>query len=213
MHKIKKIILIILLFPTMVFSQNIDTIIVTPIFKSYFSYKTRTPLFVVYKLYKGGGDSSRSGMEFTVDGLKNCADKSDYSHNGYDIGHMANAEDFAYDSEKEKMTFKFYNALPQTPKLNRGCWKKIETDTRKLSQTDSLLIICGGYSFNKKMGKCYVPDYCFKIIKNLNNGTVKTYIFPNDNSDKFTEIKTSDLGHQPNFPRNWYLILGEMLIE
>lgn len=209
----KPIFIVMLLLPTIMFSQNIDTIISTPIYKSYFSYSTRTPLFVVYKLYKGGGNASRRGMDFTTDGLKKCANKADYVGNGYDVGHMANAEDFAFDIDKEKMTFKFYNAIPQTPKLNRGCWKTIETNVRKLSQTDSLLIICGGYSFNKKMGTCYVPSYCFKIIKNLADGTVKTYIFPNDDSNKYVEIKTSDLGHQPNFPRNWYLVLGKMLIE
>jgi len=32
-------------------------------------------------------------------------------HQKYEIGHIANAEDFAYDCDKERNTFRFYNIL------------------------------------------------------------------------------------------------------
>jgi endonuclease G len=51
------------------------------------------------------------------------ATSRDYAGSGYDKGHMAAALDFASDCEKEEMTFVYYNALPQTPNLNRGVWK------------------------------------------------------------------------------------------
>ena len=51
----------------------------------------------------------------------------------------------------ELITFRFYNALPQTPKLNRGIWKHYETEIRKLSQNDSILIITGSIFSNKKI--------------------------------------------------------------
>jgi len=62
---------------------------------------------------------------------------------------MANAEDFARDCKKEKDDLCFCNALPQTPNLNRGVWKRVETTARKWSQTNRLLIVCGGYAFQK----------------------------------------------------------------
>jgi endonuclease G, mitochondrial len=175
------------------FSQTSDTIITTPILKSYFSYQTHTPLFVSYVLYHGGGECSRKSMSFKTDGLNHSATSKDYSHSGYDIGHMANAEDFANDCEKEKLTFYFYNALPQRAKLNRGCWEIIETNIREESQKDSLLIICGGYQFEKQIGTILVPSYCFKIIKNLKTKAIHCYLFPNDDSNIFSEIEIAKL--------------------
>lgn len=170
-------------------AQTVDTIITTPIYKSYFSYQTHTPLFVCYELYKGGGNCSRANMSFETGGVKNSATKRDYAGSGYDIGHMADAEDFSYDCDKERQTFFFYNALPQTPRLNRGCWKSIETQVRKLSQTDSLRIICGGVRFDTKMGSVMVPAYCYKIIENLNTKQTVCYLFKNDDSDAYTKVE------------------------
>ena len=175
-------------------AQKIDTVIQTQIYTSYFSYQTHTPLFVIYKLYKGGGKMSRKLMRFETDGLLESAKESDYAKSGYDIGHMCNAEDFAFSYSKELMTFRFYNALPQTPKSNRGCWKSLEWKTRIKSQTDTLLIICGGFQFNRLMNnKIGVPEYTFKIIKNLTTGEINSYLFPNDNSDSFRELPLNDV--------------------
>ena len=175
------------------FSQTVDTIISTTIYKSYFSYKTHTPLFVSYILYHGGGDCSRMNMSFSTNGLLQSATEQDYSKSGYDIGHLANAKDFAYDCEKEKVTFYFFNALPQTPRLNRGCWKSLETKLRKESQSDSLQIICGGYLFEKQIGNVSVSTFCFKIIKDLKTKVVRCYVFPNDYSGTYQEIEFKEL--------------------
>ena len=40
-------------------AQRIDTIINKPAYHSYFSFAVKSPLYVVYYLYKGGGDCSR----------------------------------------------------------------------------------------------------------------------------------------------------------
>ena len=125
-------------------AQQVDSVIVTDIYTSYVSFSLHEPLYVKYKLYKGGGACKRKGLSFKTAGFREGAKPKDYKGNGYDEGHLANAEDFAGDCKKENETFRFYNCLPQTPKLNRGIWKTWETDIRKESQTDSLLIFCGG---------------------------------------------------------------------
>jgi DNA/RNA endonuclease G (NUC1) len=123
---------------------------------------------VSYTLYHGGGDCNRSSFSFKNDkGNLDCATDADYKGRGFDKGHLANAEDFAFDCEKDELTFRYYNCLPQTPNLNRGPWKTNETQIRKWSQTQKLYIVCGGYFGSKKIGKVSVPSYCWKVVQSV----------------------------------------------
>jgi len=168
-----------LFFCTFIYAQKVDTIIKTPIYESYYSYTYKNPLYVKYKLYKGGGDCNRSQFTFKVDNFKKTATHKDYAYSGYDEGHMVNAEDFAYDCIKMGWTFKFYNCMPQTPKLNRGIWKSYETEIRKVSQSDSLLVICGGIYEDRCLpgSEVYVPTYCWKVVKSLRTGKIIYVLF------------------------------------
>lgn len=191
----KKLIFILFSFSFSLQAQKVDSIISTSIYTSYISFDTHTPLFVKYKLYHGGGKCSRKKLKFTDNQSNHIANNYDYSHSGYDIGHLVNAEDFAFDCNKEVETFEFYNALPQTPNLNRGSWKKIETLVREQSQKDSLLIICGGCQFDncKTSGKMLVPKKCFKIIKNLKTKSVSCLVFNNNDKSESLPTKLNDL--------------------
>ena len=171
-------------------AQGPDTVICNAIYSAAFSYEYKEPLFVTYKLYKGGGNCRRTSFRFGNDAKLNCASDKDYKGSGYNRGHLANAEDFAGDCINEKITFMYYNALPQTPNLNRGIWKAWETRIRNESQNDSLLITCGGF-FNSQskrlVGGAAVPDTCWKVVQSLtkldNNGNFKVLyalIFTND---------------------------------
>ena len=109
----------------------------------------------------------------------------DYKKSGYDIGHMADAEDFAYNEILEKETFKYYNAVPQKPNLNRDIWKSYETKIRKISQTDSLLIICGGCDYNGM-----IPNNCFKIVYSLSKRQILySLVFTNNNNSSVLDDK------------------------
>jgi len=167
-----KKLLFLLVMPLLANGQKVDTVITTDSYTSYFCKQYHQPLYVAYKLYKGGGNCSRAGFSFK-NNIKTlpAARQKDYDGSGYDEGHLANAEDFAYDCTKEQETFTFYNCLPQTPALNRGVWKHYETEIRKLSQTDSILIICGGAKY-KKTSTLYVPAVCWKIARSLSTGKV-----------------------------------------
>ena len=81
---------------------------------------------------------------------------------------MANAEDFAFNCVLEEITFRFYNAVPQTPENNRGIWKHYETETRKLSQSDSVLVICYNHFGTEKLNnRVAIPDTNYKFVYSL----------------------------------------------
>lgn len=174
---------------------NAQIIVSNKIYKCNFSNTFHEPLYVSYTLYKGGSKCDRKGFNFKNDQSHlQCATDDDYKGCGYDKGHLANAEDFAFDCEKDELTFRYYNCLPQTANLNRGVWKKNETLIRKWSQKEKLYIICGGYFGSKKVGNIAVPDYCWKIVQSLKTKEV-LYCGWFKNSKKATveEITVSEL--------------------
>lgn len=144
------------------FSQNIkqyDEIIDMKYYKAYYCEDIQTSSFVIYKMYKGGGVTSRKGLTFkSYKGLPHY----DYNKSGYDRGHLVPAEDMAYSKSSLKSTFYYINCIPQHPSMNRGPWRRYETLTRTLSQTDSILVICGGCDYEG-----LIPKNCFKIVYNL----------------------------------------------
>ncbi len=183
-----KILIISIFLSISSYSQGIDTVINTGFYKSHIDIQIKEPVYVSYKLYKGGGNCSRAGFHFKNDTKVDLANSSDYAGSGFDMGHLVNAADFAFDCRKDEMTFRFYNCLPQYPNLNRGIWKKWETKIRKESQTDSLLIICGGIFSTRIIGdSVYVPDYCWKVVFSLSKKKV-THILWFVNSEKNAEI-------------------------
>lgn len=204
-----KYIFLLLIIPTILFSQSpdVDTVITTPIFKSYFDIDLKQPLQLNYYLYSGGGNCDRSRFKFINDTKIETATQKDYLRSGFDMGHLANAEDFAGDCKKLELTFRFYNCLPQYPNLNRGIWKVWENKIRQASQTDSLLIICGAKFPNKNNSrKLQIPDYCYKVVKCASTDEIKWVLwFKNTkkDSDKFFELLTlseleSRLGYKLN---------------
>jgi endonuclease G len=185
---------------------QVDTIIDCGVYKSYFDYETLQPLYVSYKLYKGGGKCSRDKFRFKNDTKIKMADVNDYDKSGYDMGHLANAADFAFDCEKDEKTFRFYNCLPQYPNLNRGIWKKWETKIREESQSDSLLILCGGVFSNKKIKSCSnvgVPDQCWKIVYSLSKSKpIYVLWFENISKATHSELDLNQLLSKLPYPIN-----------
>ena len=165
------------------------------IYKVDFSNTFHAPRYISYILYKGGGDCKRENFHFKNDDPRlECATEEDYKGSHFEKGHLANAEDFAFDCVKDELTFRYYNCLPQTTNLNRGIWKTKETLIRKWSQTQKLYIICGGFFGNKKIGKVAVPSYCWKVVQSVQ--TKKVLFcgwFSNANKAKLEEISVAEL--------------------
>jgi endonuclease G len=181
-------------------AQRIDTVIQKPAYTSYYSYSVKSPLYVVYYLYKGGGDCSRKQLSFTKE--YRSASNKDYAKSGYDRGHLANAEDFAFDCTMEKCTFSYYNCIPQHQKLNRGSWKSWETTIRKESQRDRLKIYTGAIYGKQTIGSGVgVPDYCWKIVYNTRTKLIMhALLFKNDASEAVQRITTTQLKTMLNYP-------------
>jgi len=188
------VLLFLLLSATSSSAQQFDTIISTAAYQSYFNSAKHEPVIVVYKLFHGGGDCDRSKFHFKNDTGLPTAKPVDYAGNGYDEGHMANAEDFASDCTLDELTFRFYNCVPQTPNLNRGVYKVWETKIRSESQSDSLLIVCGNIFGTMTIGqdKIAVPDSCFKVVESLSTHTVMHVLMFSNTSTASVEEETLD---------------------
>ncbi|MBS1661161.1 MAG: DNA/RNA non-specific endonuclease [Bacteroidetes bacterium] len=164
------------------------------VYTSYFSPKLHQPLYVVYKLSKGGGDCDRDSFEFIPgDDCSACATDEDYAGSGFDKGHLCNAEDEAFDCTRDELTFRYYNCVPQTTRLNRGVWKSWETYIRRDSQKERLLIICGSIFGTKKIGSAAVPSFCWKIVYDSDGKLKYCLIFPNNSSGEVKSITLTAL--------------------
>lgn len=189
----KKIVLYIIFSILTVFSINsqiildYNKIIDTEYYKSFYNERIDATSFVIYKLYKGGGNVSRSGMQFKeYENLNHF----EYTNSGYDRGHLVPAEDFASDSLKLRSTFYYINAVPQHPKLNRGVWKTYENKIRHISQNDSLIIITGGCNYEDN-----IPMKMFKIVYSLTDGKCHySLIFDNSyNAKAYSHPRVKEL--------------------
>ncbi|MGA2298049.1 MAG: DNA/RNA non-specific endonuclease [FCB group bacterium] len=99
---------------------------------------------------------------------------SDFTHSGYDRGHMVMSEERTKTEEDNISTFILTNVLPQTPDLNRGVWLNFENYCNKLclDSNKELFIYAGGiFHSNTTIGNgVAVPDSCFKIVVILERG-------------------------------------------
>lgn len=61
------------------------------------------------------------------------ATHDDYTHSGFDRGHMVPAADRSSSISSMKQTFLMTNVCPQVPALNRGAWKSLENACRMVA--------------------------------------------------------------------------------
>ena len=96
----------------------------------------------------------------------------DFSHSGYDRGHMAPNADFNDTHENALMTFFIANVWPQTPEVNRRLWLRTENETRKLASEYlkvRVLIIVDEFS-EEKVGEISVPSVFKRRVYDLETG-------------------------------------------
>lgn len=106
-----------------------------------------------------------------------------YVGSGYDRGHNYAAADAACDSTAMRESFFFSNMTPQHPSINRGDWKQLEEETRRISlQEDSVHVWSGSWGQLKKIGEVTVPTDCWKVIYVKKTNQYKAYHFKNEKS-------------------------------
>lgn len=140
-----------------------------------FNRETHQPNWVAWELLRSetDGESTRSDAAgFSPDpNVPGCARTTDYTHSGYDRGHMAPAADMKWSAPAMNQSFLMTNICPQAGELNRGTWSKLEEKCRQKAMADSAIVIVCGPIFTK--GKALrrigdtgvaVPDSFFKVI-------------------------------------------------
>jgi DNA/RNA endonuclease G (NUC1) len=161
-------------------------------FKIVYSEVLEQPKKVEYTVLCPNGTASRAGMEFfTVKGLK-TSDNHDYVANEWDKGHMVPAASFNCTKEMLHTTFSYANSALQQQSLNRGPWKMLEIQERKLALNNTVSVYIR-IEFNGKINRlptgAAIPT---GFYKELRYGTKKEcYFFPNvkpANSD-YTQFK------------------------
>ena len=135
--------------------------------------KNKTPQWVAWELTKEEtrGKEERS-TEFTPDpdviGTKVVT--YDYSHSGYDRGHMAPAGDMKWSKKAMKESFYMTNICPQDHNLNTEDWNDLEMKSREWARRyGKVYIVCGPIYKgirNEYIGehRVKVPDAFFKVI-------------------------------------------------
>jgi endonuclease G len=114
----------------------------------------------------------------------------DYTHSGYDRGHMAPnfAMDRLYGREGQRDSFLMTNIVPQTPNLNRKIWQRLEEmEIKRFARIYDTLWVYTGPLFahnTKRLStsfKVQLPDAFYKIYVGVKRGQMPkmlSFIFP-----------------------------------
>jgi len=115
----------------------------------------------------------------------------DYTNSGYDRGHHAPADDFAWDEAEMRDSFSMANMAPQLHSLNAGAWEKGENDVRAWAlERGELLIYVGSIlaDGDQTIGADHVdvPSAFWKVVVDPARHQAVAWIMPQDapaNSD------------------------------
>jgi len=128
----------------------------------------------------------RTGLTFKVDPLVPAEDQgraSDYAGSGYDLGHMAPNEDFAWDADEQRDTFSMANVAPQLPGLNRQGWERGEEYVRAWALARGDVEVYVGPVMAPTMGaigadKLPVPSAFFKVVVDRRTAELVDFVMP-----------------------------------
>lgn len=122
----------------------------------------------------------------------------DFTHSGYDRGHMAAAGNHKNSQQDLDQTFVFSNISPQVPEFNRGAWERLESYVRwRANRAKNLYVVTGPLFLPQKArdGNLYVtyrvlgnnhisvPTHYFKVFlieTNDDKLVLEAFLMPND---------------------------------
>ena len=98
------------------------------------------------------------------------ASREDYSHSGWDKGHMAPRADMRWSCQALEESYYFTNICPQDHEMNSQAWRKIEELTRRVARRVGVVwVVCGPIyadSVDERIGQAgvRVPSAFFKAL-------------------------------------------------
>jgi len=179
-----------------------DKVLHKTAFDICYSCTYKHPLAVAYEL-KGDlvkKKISRKGLSFRPDynlPTKCRSYPKDFAGTGKDKGHLPPNAAFDYSRKVQKETFLMSAIAPQTPKLNRYYWVKVERFARylakKYKKVEVVTGICG--SKDKIKNNVNIPAYWYKIIYVPKTNSYVAFLAPNTNTGmskaKLKEYRTT----------------------
>ena len=135
--------------------------------------KHRTPQWVAWELTKEetrGNEERTNEFQPDPDVMGDKVVTYDYSHSGYDRGHMAPAGDMKWSKKAMQESFYMSNICPQDHNLNTEDWNDLENKSREWARRyGKVYIVCGPIyngTRNEYIGdhRVKVPDAFFKVI-------------------------------------------------
>lgn len=164
-----------------------------------YSESQRNPLWVCYRLFDVPKlNSGKRPSGFKMDNRTRTQVKhKDYTHSGFDRGHMAPNYGIAtrYGTAAQKETFLMSNIIPQTPGLNQHIWKDLEMRVAKqYGRYFSEVWVTTGPVFKGSTDRLdsgvAIPSHCYKIIADEHNGQLRVLAFLiEQRNPPFTRIK------------------------
>lgn len=141
------------------------------------------------------GKASRSGYHFLVDDSQPAEFRwspADYEGSGFDIGHFVPANDCTYSARAMLASFSITQAMPQTPALNRGPLRSLESHIEKLasrSGVEAWIVTLEIYLPNEdgeiryqRLGERDIPTHVGKAVLCLKAGKFEAHgwLLPNN---------------------------------
>lgn len=122
---------------------------------------------------------------------------SDYSHSGYDRGHIKSDADCDNSLKSLKKCYTFANIIPQVPTVNRRTWIKAEKYERKVAYKLGFATVINGVEYPrspKRIGRnrIAVPSAFWKIIYNEKANFKRCFFYKNDPRAKAKGDKLRD---------------------
>ena len=154
-----------------------------------FNKDNHTPNYVAWELLGSevSQEVSRSNKFWQDLDLEGCPHHRDYTHSGYDRGHMCPSADQKWSEEAMNDCFVMANICPQDHKLNAGAWQTLENKERQWAKRDSAIMIIAGPIYTdtdtQRIGDMgvRVPGAFFKAIlaPYVDNPKAIAFVYPN----------------------------------
>jgi len=122
---------------------------------------------------------------------------SDYTNSGFDRGHLAPDASFDWSEESLEATYSLANIIPQTPKVNRYTWSKVEQYARdkavELGQIDVINVVKYDENQTQYIGedRIGVSIGFYKILLNKNESYQECFYYENNDSSVTSEDNVS----------------------